>query len=47
MGPQLPHLLGMSPFMAAKGFQLPVFQVQEEEIAVPIDQEHLRRLGNH
>lgn len=36
------YLLGMSPFMAAKGFQRPVFPVQEEEVAVPTVQEHLR-----
>lgn len=42
MGPQFPHLLGMLPFMAAKGFQRPVFPVQEEEVVVPTVQEHLR-----
>lgn len=42
MDPQLPHLLGTSPFMAAKGFQWPVFPVQEEKVAVPTVQEHLR-----
>ncbi|KAI3360881.1 hypothetical protein L3Q82_012889, partial [Scortum barcoo] len=34
---------GMSPFMAANGFQPPLFPSQEEDTAVPSVQAHLRR----
>ena len=34
---------GMSPFMVSMGFQPPLFPVQEEEVAVPSVQDHLRR----
>lgn len=34
---------GMSPFMASMGFQPPLFPIQENEVAVPSVQEHLRR----
>uniref|UniRef100_A0A8P4GJA5 Gypsy retrotransposon integrase-like protein 1 n=1 Tax=Dicentrarchus labrax TaxID=13489 RepID=A0A8P4GJA5_DICLA len=34
---------GMSPFMAAYGFQPPLFPSQEGEVAVPSVQDHLRR----
>ncbi|XP_071342025.1 uncharacterized protein [Trachinotus anak] len=34
---------GMSPFMAANGFQPPLFPAQEVEVAVPSVQAHLRR----
>ncbi len=35
---------GMSPFMAANGFQPPLFPTQESEVAVPSVQAHLRRV---
>ncbi|XP_050924947.1 uncharacterized protein LOC108874699 [Lates calcarifer] len=34
---------GMSPFMAANGFQPPLFPAQETEVAVPSVQAHLQR----
>ncbi|KAI3357782.1 hypothetical protein L3Q82_016166 [Scortum barcoo] len=39
----LPPSQGMSPFMAANGFQPPLFPSQEEDTAVPSVQAHLRR----
>ena len=35
---------GMSPFMTCYGFQPPLFPAQEEEVAVPSVEEHLRRI---
>ncbi|KAK7907036.1 hypothetical protein WMY93_015648 [Mugilogobius chulae] len=40
---KLPCATGMSPFMAANGFQPPLFPSQESSVSVPSIQGHLRR----
>ncbi|XP_061554247.1 uncharacterized protein LOC133413642 isoform X3 [Phycodurus eques] len=37
--------IGMSPFMACYGFQPPLFKIQEQAVAVPFIQDHLRSPG--